>query len=128
VAGERRHRVEALFDPVMNSDPRAWLEAKLGTLAFYEAKQPMHEEIPMIDAVSEPAALYPLTNAWASKGLPSLTMTAGLSFRTTAGLVTEQHRRVTLDSEPVPKLLRWDWAPMPLPMHQARLAAMPGGG
>lgn len=56
VAGERRRRVEALFDPVMNSDPRAWLEAKLGALAFYESEQPEHEEEAMTETATEQAA------------------------------------------------------------------------
>ncbi len=124
VAGERRKRAEALVDLAIVPDPCAWLEARLGPLSHFEIiEEPMTEQ-----AGLQPAAIYEQTNAWASKGLSSLTMTASLSFRTAAGRVTEQNGRVTLDNEPVPKLLRWDWAPMPLPVHQARPAAMPGGG
>ena len=56
VAAPGRRRVEALFDPAMVSDPRAWLETRLkASLSHFEIiEEPMTEQVGL-----QPAALPP---------------------------------------------------------------------
>jgi len=38
LAGPKMNRRTALFDPAVLPDPRAWLEDRLGPLAFFEIR------------------------------------------------------------------------------------------